>query len=281
MTRSSVDPYRDWDAAYVLGALAPAERQEFEQHLAECAECSSAVAELAGLPGILGKLPPEEAETVGAAVGRVAGAAHDTGAVAATPSPAHAPATPDSLRRLSTRVRHHRLRSRVLAGAIAAAACAASVAVTLAATGADAGAGEAQAGATRLHFSPVVATSLTATGTLVPEPWGTRIEWSCAYAATTPATVAPTVAPTIGPTKEPAEGGITANGRYPTTMVGAHDYALLVEDEHGAITQVATWFAAPGSVVTPTATTSIPAADIRSVEIRSTGTGRTLLSAAG
>lgn len=276
MTRSSVDPYRDWDAAYVLGALAPAERQEFEQHLAECADCAAAVAELAGLPGILGKLPAEEAETVGVAVGAVAGSTVDPSRAAAAPQPTRPDATPDALRRLSVRVRRHRVRSRLLAGAIAAAACAASVGVTLAVTGTDVGPAQVQAGATRLHFSPVVASSLTATGTLVPEPWGTRIEWSCAYAAT-----APTGAPTAPPTEAPTSGGIAAGGQYPETPVGAHDYALLVTDDHGAVKQVATWFAAPGSVVTPTATTSIPAADIRSVEIRSTGTGRTLLSAAG
>ena len=30
----TADPYREWDAAYVLGALAPAERRDFEAHLA-------------------------------------------------------------------------------------------------------------------------------------------------------------------------------------------------------------------------------------------------------
>src|SRR5438874_8480896 len=42
--------------SYVLGALAPAERSGYEQHIATCAECRNAVAELAGLPGLLGRL---------------------------------------------------------------------------------------------------------------------------------------------------------------------------------------------------------------------------------
>ena len=44
------DPYREWDAAYVLGALSPRDRRAFEQHLATCAACREAVAELAGMP---------------------------------------------------------------------------------------------------------------------------------------------------------------------------------------------------------------------------------------
>lgn len=253
MTRSIGDPYRDWDAAYVLGALVPAERQEYEQHLAECEECSAAVAELAGLPGILGKLPPDEAATVGA--------------IGSQPSS-------DVLRGLSSKVRRHRLRSRMLAGAIAVAACAASVGITLAVTGADAGVGSSQtgqpqaggtaAGGTALHFSAVTASSLTATGSLLPEAWGTRIDWTCTYAraATSAAT-----------TSTPAE-------RYPSGLAGpVHGYALFVTDADGATTRVASWVAAPGSVVTPTATTRIPAADIRRVEIRATATGRTLLDA--
>jgi len=41
------------DASYVLGILSPAERQTFEQHLADCAACQASVARLAGLPGLL------------------------------------------------------------------------------------------------------------------------------------------------------------------------------------------------------------------------------------
>jgi len=58
---STTDRYVEWDAAYVLGGLSPAERNEFEQHLAECERCRSAVGELAGMPGLLAQVPPAEA----------------------------------------------------------------------------------------------------------------------------------------------------------------------------------------------------------------------------
>ena len=52
--------YSQLDGAYLLGALAPGERQEFERHLPGCAECTRAVGELAGLPGLLARVGPED-----------------------------------------------------------------------------------------------------------------------------------------------------------------------------------------------------------------------------
>ncbi|WP_206790419.1 zf-HC2 domain-containing protein [Amycolatopsis sp. MtRt-6] len=53
------DPYGEWDAAYVLGALSPGERREYEQHLVCCGTCAAAVASFAGMPGILSVVPRE------------------------------------------------------------------------------------------------------------------------------------------------------------------------------------------------------------------------------
>lgn len=50
--------YGHCDAAYVLGALSPAERTAYEHHLATCPACVAAVAHLAPLPGLLSRVDP-------------------------------------------------------------------------------------------------------------------------------------------------------------------------------------------------------------------------------
>lgn len=47
-------------AAYVLGALEPAERERFETHLAGCPSCAATVREFAELPGVLAHAPVED-----------------------------------------------------------------------------------------------------------------------------------------------------------------------------------------------------------------------------
>lgn len=54
------DPFESFDAAYVLGALSPEDRQAFEQHLRTCDECANSVRELAGLPGLLSQIVTPE-----------------------------------------------------------------------------------------------------------------------------------------------------------------------------------------------------------------------------
>jgi anti-sigma factor RsiW len=54
--------------AYVLGALAPIEREGYERHLADCATCREEVAELAVLPGLLGRLDAATAADVASGI---------------------------------------------------------------------------------------------------------------------------------------------------------------------------------------------------------------------
>jgi anti-sigma factor RsiW len=60
---ASPDKFVLWDAAYVLRALSPAERSDFEEHLADCAVCQAAVAELAAIPDQLASLSFADATT--------------------------------------------------------------------------------------------------------------------------------------------------------------------------------------------------------------------------
>ncbi|WP_110589603.1 zf-HC2 domain-containing protein [Microbacterium suaedae] len=65
----------EWDAAYVLGALSPADRARFEEHLEECGPCRASLTELAPLPGLLSRVPRERAEGLAAVGADPAGAA--------------------------------------------------------------------------------------------------------------------------------------------------------------------------------------------------------------
>jgi hypothetical protein len=49
-------PFHQDAAAYIIGALSPAERLEFEKHLGDCDHCTRAIRELAGIPGLLGRV---------------------------------------------------------------------------------------------------------------------------------------------------------------------------------------------------------------------------------
>ena len=235
MNQNGIDEYRSWDAAYVLGSLVSSERHEFEEHLSGCAVCRAAVAELAGLPSLLAALSPEEAQSLGRTDGE-------------RPTLALQPG-------LANKVQRGRRRTRLAAAGIMLGAAAAAGAVYVQVAGSPPPAAQIQAAsATALHFTPVADSALAATGSLTTQPWGTQIDWKCAY------------------TPSPAEYASPGPGT-------PEEYRLVVVDSRGATTQVATWTATPGTVATPTATTDVPTADIRSVEIRAVASGKTLLAA--
>jgi hypothetical protein len=238
MSPTGMDKYRRWDAAYVLGSLVPAERHEFEEHLAGCAGCRAAVAELAGLPSLLGALSAEEAEAIAR----------------------KGPSVPAVLPRgLAETVGRRRRRTRVAVAALVLGASAASGVVAAAITAPVPPAAQTQAlSVTALKFTPVAAGGMAATGSLTGQPWGTRIDWTCTYSSYQ--------------ADDPARTG----SGDPRTV---QEYSLVVVDSRGVATQVASWQATPGSVATPTATTTIRAEDIRRVDIRAVGSGTTLLSA--
>jgi hypothetical protein len=97
-----------------------------------------------------------------------------------------------------------------------------------------------------VELTPVEESPVTASIRLVEEQWGTRIEMECQYDS-----VDSYSAPT--------------------------DYAMYVIDAEGNDIRVASWTAVPGRTATPSGTTSLAVAQLRSVELRSAGDGAVLL----
>ncbi len=110
-------PFAQDAAAYVIGALSPAERLEFEKHLGGCDDCTRAIRELAGIPGLLGRVEPGVLE-----------------------HPVVDGPVPDTLLpTLSRRVRGARRRRALIAAGVAAAAVAVLVPVAVSQVGAGDG----------------------------------------------------------------------------------------------------------------------------------------------
>ncbi len=157
------DSYREWDAAYVLGALSADERREFEKHLEGCDRCRASVAELAGIPGILAKLPVAEA---------VATTELDE-------QPPGEPAFPELgiVQRLArAELRRRRRRTIILA-----------IAAGLVVIGSLGGlwASNSFAPSTHLHEMTALGQDVvTAQVAVMPEAYGSRIVWSCQYPST-------------------------------------------------------------------------------------------------
>jgi anti-sigma factor RsiW len=162
----STDEFALYDAAYVLGALSPADRREFEDHLKGCAACASSVGELAGLPGLMSKVSEDQL----------------TAEVEAPPE--------TLLPALARAVRRERGRRRVAVGTAAAAAACLIAVGAVALTNSDsptrptvASPSTTPAGTASLALSAVVPTSVTASARLVDTAWGTRIDLTCSYKA--------------------------------------------------------------------------------------------------
>jgi len=164
------DRFARHDAVYLLGALAPEERQEYVDHLRTCATCSRSVADLAGLPGLLARVPPDLLPELGSEV-------------VDEPPPTLLPTLLVEVQRTSRR--RHRW---ALAGGVAAAAAVVAV-LALGTLGAMRTPSPSSTStpptvtAPALTLAPVAATPIRATAQLQPVAWGTRIVLRCTYAA--------------------------------------------------------------------------------------------------
>ncbi len=270
------DPFRDWDAAYVLGMLSPDERRTYEDHLTECPPCSAAVAELAGMPGILSRLSADEAAALLADDTEAARARADAGLAQSGASHdglAGADHQPSTVRALARSVGRSRSRARrrvvalvagtgvvlALAGvgggwAIASLGQSGSqppVAATVPATAPGSSAGTDSANALRA-MAQVEPGWIDAELLVTEKGWGTRFDWDCSYQEKW-----------VEATEGSREEGVT--------------YDLVVTDRGGAETTVASWTAYGEDAGNLSASTSIPTADIRSVDIRVAGTDRPIV----
>jgi hypothetical protein len=155
----STDPYLHLDAAYVLDALEPGERAEFEAHLATCPQCRARVDELVPLPGLLAGLPEDafrgDSELIDEPV-------------------------PDTLLPgLLRRGRRERQRRRGLTAVLTAVAAACLIALVVVAWPSP-----------KPHVAPaqamtaVVASPVSAKATLTGVRWGTKIHLDCYYTST-------------------------------------------------------------------------------------------------
>ncbi|PPF24021.1 anti-sigma factor family protein [Rathayibacter rathayi] len=160
--------FRDWDAAYLLGALTAADRRAYELHLRVCPACREALAEFVPLPGLLAHLPQEEALRL-----------VDQSEESAEAAPAAL------LTRLAAATHSVRRRTRLrIAGLVLAAAgvsAAAALALPLAA-GSSLPPVETTGATVSLAAAPGV--PVEASVAFVPQQWGTRIDMDCSWAET-------------------------------------------------------------------------------------------------
>jgi anti-sigma factor RsiW len=237
MTR---DPFRELDAAYVLGALSSDERREYEVHLVGCGECAAGMRDLAGLPGLLATVPRAVAESD----------APDAGAE--TPPETLLPA-------LVRRVRRETRRRRWSAGLVAASALAAialgGIAWQSQSDGAQTAGPSVTASsaptptATRADtaMAPVVASPVQARIAMTGVAWGTRLDLTCTY----------------------AEGDGYA-------QPGSAAYVLVVRGRDGGTEEVASWRALPGRTMRLSGASAYSLTEIAAVEVR-TAQGTALL----
>ncbi|QIS40845.1 zf-HC2 domain-containing protein [Clavibacter capsici] len=278
------DDIHEWDAAYVLGSLSATDRAQFEAHLPGCDACTRSLADLAGLPGVLRMLPVEDAlalldepDPAADAAGSAAPSAASAGSTAAGPARVvPLPSTESGAahrvprgrgirggRRLpGAATRPGRLTRRTGGWLLAAAAVVLLVGGAGLGSALRAGVSAPVADPTPAASSPsgdlseglpVDAASMrselddgvTAQLAVTAKPYGTRFDWSCAYAG----------------------GG-----------VGQGAYDLVAIDDDGSRTVVATWGAGQRESRLLAATSSLPIERIRSVQITPSGSDLVLAS---
>lgn len=235
--------FADWDAAYVLGSLSPADRREFEDHLEDCERCRASVQELSALPGLLGRIDDARAFAL-LEEGDADSAVPDARATVDEPG------TEATVVAIRTHERRRKLRRLgVSIGALAAAAALASV-LTLVVqplvTQPDAP--DASVSLDSVGDGPQVTMLINAHSV----GWGTQLDVDCYYGVSN------------------AGGADASYGPVP--------YSLWVVDKNGDETSVSTWAAIPNASITFDAATATSLDDIAQFQLRTLDGGQTLLT---
>jgi hypothetical protein len=241
------DKFAQWDAAYVLGALSPAERREFEEHLAGCPSCQAAVSDLAALPGLLAQLSPDDAAMLSLADEIVAGST-EAPALSGVETDVIEQGPPPSL--LPKMIKKVRTRRRRMVAAVAGIAAA----LLLVIGGVAVGAGLLPLrpeNPQRVAFSQVVPSAMIALADVIPGKNGTEIKVECSYAEV----------------NEPRPGA------------GHETYSIFVVDRSGNASEIKEWPATPNKLMRPSGTTPLRVSEIADLQIRQTDTDEVVLSA--
>lgn len=234
------DPFRDWDAAYVLGALSSDDRRVFERHLATCSACTSAVGEVAGIPGILKKIDVNTAT-------EIANRPSDESEIVQR-------FEPNLVQNLARSIndRKHRIRRMMTAGMAIAAAAVMVIGILIGSTihpqtNLSTGSLPNSTTGTKVVMAELVPNAMTVDLQVKNKKWGTSFEWNCVYRNSSASTQTPEA------------------------------YNLVVTDESGTVTTIATWSEIGSSAKGLTASTSIPLSKIRTVEIRAADTNEAIV----
>jgi hypothetical protein len=228
------------DAAYVLGALSPADRREFEDHLKDCQECRESVQRLAGMPGLLALTTVDDIEETG-------------------------PGVPDTiLPALIRRARSVRRRRRLAVGGLLAA----SIAVLIALVGSVI--------SESLETYPEAASAPS--GTSAPAtPGGANggTEPNATVTTTAPAVDEPMTPLLPGPMSASVEladkrwgTAITVVCQYEQEVDPAIAYDITVIDTDGGSASAGTWRAVAGATSRISAATALTRDHIAALEVR-------------
>jgi hypothetical protein len=154
------------DGAYLIGALSPQDRAEYESHLRVCPSCARSLSELAGLPGLLGRVPAEVA------------AAMEDPAESEFPPASLLSGVLDRVRSDERLRRRRRLRVLMAVAAVSVLVVAIVVGGLVRSGNGPVAPPRVQAG---VELVAVTNSPLTVTAKLTPVRWGTRITLLCSY----------------------------------------------------------------------------------------------------